>query len=125
VTANCNLAVDAGKLGAVAGHAAHLGGHVEPHPGPARRSLLREADDPDQQADARGPGRHPQELGPQGHLHLPPQFRVENIFSRRGGPRVLSPRGSQMGLDTVIFRPILFLCSGLVPILVCVVAGDA
>ena len=87
------LAVDAGKLGAVAGHAAHLGGHVEPHPGPARRSLLREADDPDRQADAHGPGRHPQKLGPQGHLHLPPQFRVEEaqVFS------ILSPRGSQMG----------------------------
>ena len=69
--------VDAGQLGAVARHAARLGGHVEPHPGPACGALLRAADDPVRQADPYGPGRHPQELGPQGHLHLPAQFRVE------------------------------------------------
>jgi hypothetical protein len=76
----------AGQLGAVARHAARLGGHVEPHPGPARRALLRAADDPVGQADAHGPGRHPQELGPQGHLHLPPQLRVEAFCL--GPPRI-------------------------------------
>lgn len=67
----------AGKLGTMAGHEAHLGGHLEPHPGPTGGALLGEADNPDHQADPLGPGCHPQELDPQGHLHLSPQLRLE------------------------------------------------
>ncbi|KAL5212976.1 hypothetical protein ABZP36_023823 [Zizania latifolia] len=53
-----------GELGAMAGYEAHLGCHVEPDTGPSGGALLREADNPDHQADPLSPGRHPQELDP-------------------------------------------------------------
>lgn len=98
--------VDAGQLGAVARHAARLGGHVEPHPGPACRALLRAADDPVRQADPYGPGRHPQELGPQGHLHFPAQFRVEGACRAR----IIRPGGGQLGLECSHSEAHIVLC---------------
>ena len=88
----------AGELGAVGGHEARVGRHVVPlrwaHGGP----LLREADDAVRAQDAHGPGRHPQELGAQGHLHLPPQLRGDPLIRRwrhrlmgRPGPRFNGP----------------------------------
>ena len=85
----------AGQLGGVAGHEARVGGHVVPGAGPAGGALLREADHAVRQEDAHGPGRHPQELGAQGHLHLAPQLRVvplekeEPEGARRPGAHVL------------------------------------
>ena len=85
----------AGQLGGVAGHEARVGGHVVPGAGPARGALLREADHAVRQEDAHGPGRHPQELGAQGHLHLAPQLRAvplekeEPEGARRPGAHVL------------------------------------
>ncbi|KAG8037929.1 hypothetical protein GUJ93_ZPchr0024g29087 [Zizania palustris] len=52
------------ELGAVAGYEAHLGCHVEPDTGASGGALLREADNPDHQADALGPGRHPKNWTP-------------------------------------------------------------
>ena len=85
----------AGQLGGVAGHEARVGGHVVPGAGPAGGALLREADHAVRQEDAHGPGRHPQELGAQGHLHLAPQLRAvplekeEPEGARRPGAHVL------------------------------------
>jgi hypothetical protein len=77
----CGLGL-AGQLGGVAGHEARVGGHVVPGAGPARGALLREADHAVRQEDAHGPGRHPQELGAQGHLHLAPQLRAVPLEKR-------------------------------------------
>ncbi|XBI57174.1 hypothetical protein VPH35_038634 [Triticum aestivum] len=65
----------------MAGHEARVGRHVVPVRGPHGGALLREADDAVRPQDAHGPRRHPQELGAQGHLLLPPQLRGLALMS--------------------------------------------
>lgn len=84
--------VRAGELGAVAGHEARVGRHVVHVRWPARGALLREADHAVRPEDAHGPGRHPQELGPQRNLHVPPQLRSLSLMDRTGLGHVLSAR---------------------------------
>ncbi|VAH49646.1 unnamed protein product [Triticum turgidum subsp. durum] len=79
-------AAKAGELGEVAGHEARVGRHVVPLRGPHGRPVLREADDAVRPQDAHGPRRHPQKLGAQGHLLLPPQLRGLSLIS------ILPPR---------------------------------
>jgi hypothetical protein len=100
----------AGELGAVAGHEARVGGHVVPGAGPARGSLLREAEDAIRREDAHGPRRHPQELDAQGHLHLAPQLRGLPLMAPRSRPGPTFYR-SGTGTATATWQPGRFAAS--------------